>query len=113
MDLGGQSIERHILFDRRWRGLAQHHQGTAAERHGAVTMLRHPRIWKAGQGYLDPMGNGTWVVEAHYAGPAMIYGSQDGPLRSQSGIIHFRNQDLGVRVIAMADDPRLENLTRI
>ncbi len=78
-----------------------------------MTLLRHPRVWKAGQGYRDPNGNGAWVVEAYYAGPVEICTGKDGPLRSQAGIIHFRNQDLGIRVIAMADDPQLENLTRI
>ncbi len=59
------------------------------------------------------MGNGTWVVEAHYAGPVEICTGKGEPQRSQAGVVHFRNQDLGVRVIAMADDPQLEKLTRI
>lgn len=73
----------------------------------------HPRIWTPGQAYQSPEGIGTWVVEAVYQGASVIYADKAGPLRSQAGIVHFANRDLGIRLVAFADEPLLDKLVRI
>jgi hypothetical protein len=53
------------------------------------------------------------VVEAVYQGASVIYADKAGPLRSQAGIVHFANRDLGIRLVAFADEPLLDKLVRI
>ncbi len=76
-------------------------------------LLRHPRDWAPAQAYRSPGRNDIWVVEAVYAGPTVIYADKAGPLRNTAGVVHFANRDLGVRLVAFVDDPKLDKLIRI
>ena len=71
-----------------------------------------PQEFNPGQAYRAP-GPGVWVVEAVYQGPTVIYAGAAGPLRNTTGVVHFANRDLGVRLVAFVDDPKLDKLIRI
>lgn len=69
--------------------------------------------WAPGNAYRSPDGIGTWVVEAVYVGPTVIYAGLDAPLHSQAGVVHMANRELGLRLVAFEDDPKLDKLVRI
>ena len=55
-------------------------------------------------------GEGEWVVEAVFQGPAVIGTAME---RTTEGVVHLRNQELGYRIITTVDDKRLRKLKRL
>ncbi len=71
-----------------------------------------PHTFRPGQAYRAP-GPGVWIVEAVYHGPAFIFADDRKPAPTLSGVVHFRNQELGYRLVARVDDSKLDKMTRI
>ena len=67
---------------------------------------------KPGQAYRDPNGL-IWIVEAFYAGPAVIFANDKEPHATRIGVVHLANRDLGYRIISTVDNPKLDKLERV
>ena len=71
-----------------------------------------PHAFRPGQAYRAP-GPGVWIVEAVYAGPCVVFADDRIPAATLAGVVHFRNTEIGYRLVARVDDRKLEKLTRI
>ena len=56
---------------------------------------------------------GEWVVQMVLDGPVVILGLGGTPAHSRNGAVVLANYDLGSRMIAVVDEPRLQKLTRV
>ena len=69
--------------------------------------------WVQGQAYRGGDNPGEWIVQQVLEGPVVILGVGGKPAHSRNGAVVLANYDIGSRMIAGVEEPRLEKLKRV